>query len=304
MNDPSFEHISEKLSGSQILQDYERAFSEATGLPLKYHAAGKKRPAVRGGSHANPFCKQMAETEPGCRMCVETQENITDGGRSTETRTVSCPAGLTDSAVPVRLGEKVLGYLQTGQISLRKLTTPDFERVERWLRQGGAELDFEALEKSFFETRIISRQQHQAVLRLLEVFAQHLSLSAEQIATQQENSEPPVVRRARQFIEAHQSEDLDLTAVARAVNVSTFHFCKMFKRATGLTFTEHLSLVRIAKAKKLLANPQLRISEVAFEVGFSSLTHFNRMFRRIVGQSPTAFRTQSLAAGGAASTAS
>ena len=57
-----------------------------------------------------------------------------------------------------------------------------------------------------------------------------------------------------------------------------------------MTFTEYLSTVRVAKAKKLLANPQLRVSEVAFEVGFASLTHFNRMFRRITGQSPTRFR--------------
>ena len=62
-----------------------------------------------------------------------------------------------------------------------------------------------------------------------------------------------------------------------------------------MTFTQYLSVVRIAKAKKLLANPQARISEVAFEAGFASLTHFNRMFRRIAGESPTAFRQQVLA---------
>ena len=49
-------------------------------------------------------------------------------------------------------------------------------------------------------------------------------------------------------------------------------------------------MVRIARAKKLLANPQARITEVAYEAGFASLTHFNRMFRRITGQSPTDFR--------------
>ena len=49
-------------------------------------------------------------------------------------------------------------------------------------------------------------------------------------------------------------------------------------------------MVRVAKAKKLLANPQARITEVAYEAGFASLTHFNRMFRRSAGQSPTDFR--------------
>ena len=74
------------------------------------------------------------------------------------------------------------------------------------------------------------------------------------------------------------------------MNTSTFYFCKLFKKATGLTFTDYLSRLRIEKAKNLLLNPNLRISEVAYEVGFQSLTHFNRMFRKLTGQSPSAWR--------------
>ena len=47
-------------------------------------------------------------------------------------------------------------------------------------------------------------------------------------------------------------------------------------------------------AARLLANPQVRISEVAYEAGFASLTHFNRMFRRLAGQSPSDFRQRTL----------
>jgi YesN/AraC family two-component response regulator len=50
------------------------------------------------------------------------------------------------------------------------------------------------------------------------------------------------------------------------MHVSTFYFCKIFKKATGLTFTEYLGRVRIEKAKALLLNPHLRISEIAYEV--------------------------------------
>ena len=102
-----------------------------------------------------------------------------------------------------------------------------------------------------------------------------------------------------EFIDAHQCEDIALGDVARAVHASTFHFCKMFKKATGMTFTHYLSLVRVAKAKKMLANPQLRISEIAYEVGFNSLTHFNRMFRKMAGESPTAYREAMVAKNGA-----
>jgi len=148
------------------------------------------------------------------------------------------------------------------------------------------------LEKAYLGSRVISSEQYNAVLRLLEVFSKHLSIAAEQISIQQTNSEPPSITQARKLIEERHGENLSLNEVAHAVNTSTFHFCKMFKRATGMTFTEYLSFVRVAKSKQLLANPQKRISEVAYEAGFSSLTHFNRMFRRITGQSPTAYRTK------------
>lgn len=249
---------------------------------------------MRGSDAVNDFCVQMAEDEPGCRMCVEMQEKLTDSTDQGGTQTAGCLAGLTDSAVPVRIGEKILGFLHTGQIAFKKLTPADFRRVSGFLEKGGAEVDWKTLESAFFKTRIIERKQYDAVLGLLEVFAQHLALAAEQIATEQMHPEPSMVEQARRVIEEHSDETLTLAEIARSVHASTFHFCKTFKRATGMTFTQYLSMVRIAKAKKLLANPQARISEVAYEAGFASLTHFNRMFRRIAGQSPTAFRRQAV----------
>ena len=71
---------------------------------------------------------------------------------------------------------------------------------------------------------------------------------------------------------------------------STFHFCKMFKKATGMTFTDYLARVRIEKVKNLLLNPHKRVSEAAYEAGFQSLSQFNRVFRRIAGESPTVYR--------------
>jgi AraC-like DNA-binding protein len=64
----------------------------------------------------------------------------------------------------------------------------------------------------------------------------------------------------------------------------------MFKQATGLTFTDYLARVRIEKVKNLLLNPHKRISEAAYEAGFQSLSQFNRVFRRVTGQSPNHWR--------------
>jgi len=64
-----------------------------------------------------------------------------------------------------------------------------------------------------------------------------------------------------------------------------------------VNFTEYVSRVRIEKARALLLNPNLRISEIAYEVGFQSLTHFNRVFKKLLGQSPTEFRSHLKVAG-------
>ena len=155
-------------------------------------------------------------------------------------------------------------------------------------------MDEHRLKDAYFATRIVPNKQHDSIVKLLTIFAQHLSMLSNQVIVQHENFEPPVITRAKDFIQEHQTENLRLGHVARAVNTSTFYFCKMFKKVTGINFTDYLSRICIEKSKNLLLNPNLRVSEIAFEVGFQSLTHFNRVFKRILGLSPTNYRAQLL----------
>jgi AraC-like DNA-binding protein len=113
---------------------------------------------------------------------------------------------------------------------------------------------------------------------------------ANQLVIQSSQAEPPSITRARQFILEHRGEELSLAHVAKAVNMSSFYFCKTFKKVTGLNFTDYLARARIEKAKELLLDPNARVSEIVFEVGFQSITHFNRIFKRHVGKSPTEYR--------------
>jgi len=284
------QRLCDKLSESQILSDYAVAFSDATGLPLKFSKAGRKGPGMRGSRKANAFCIKMAENVSGCRVCVDMQDRLSTMAQSEESPSVTCIAGLTDSVVPVRIGDKIIGVLQTGQIALRQLTKGDFAKVVQYLQKDGVKTDWNTLENLYFKTRVVSQAQYDAALNLLKIFARHLSLAAEQIALSQKNTEPKMIQKARRFIEERHADEITLKDVARAVSTSTFHFCKLFKRATGLTFTEHLSMVRVMRAKTLLSNPELRVSEIAFQSGFTSLTHFNRVFKKTTGHSPSEFR--------------
>jgi AraC-like DNA-binding protein/ligand-binding sensor protein len=279
----------QRISKSGIYRDYERAFSDATQLPVSLRPTEVWRLTLEGKRYQNPFCAMLAKSNRTCAACLQVQKEIQEMPGS-GAKTVTCFAGLCDTAVPVKAGEQVIGYLQTGQVALRTPNAVQFNRISQQLIDWGVTVDLTQLKDAYYQSRTLAPQQYAAMVKLLEIFASHISTLANEIVVQEDEAESPLIRRARAYIFANQADPIDLEKVAKAMHVSTFYFCKMFKKVTGLTFTDYLSRVRVEKAKTLLLNPHLRISEIAYDVGFQSLTHFNRMFRKIVGQSPTVYR--------------
>jgi AraC-like DNA-binding protein len=106
-------------------------------------------------------------------------------------------------------------------------------------------------------------------------------------------AEPVEIWKARKFIEEHSGEELSLSKVAKVVNVSGNHLSEKFKQVTGVNFAEYIAWTRFEKACDLLRNSNLRISEIAFAVGFQSLSQFNRVFKKLSEGSPTQYRTAS-----------
>ena len=105
-----------------------------------------------------------------------------------------------------------------------------------------------------------------------------------------DRAEPVEIWKARKFIEEHSSEELSLTRVAQAVNISGNYLSEKFKDVTGVNFVEYIAQIRFEEACDFLENGDRRISEIAFAVGFQSLSQFNRIFKKLSGRSPSAFR--------------
>mgnify|MGYP000851310555 CR=1 FL=1 len=279
----------EHLRASQIFQDYEQAFRETIGLPLTIQPVDGWDFPFEGDAKQNPFCALMAGANSTCSACLQLQAKLQAAAQD-QSATMKCFAGLYESAVPIRVGENVVAFLQTGQVFLHEPDMVNLERVVSKLLGNKLDVDVPRLALHYRQTRVLTPKQHESIVRLLGIFAQHLAALSNQLAVQEENAESPQISRARGFIADHQDEDISLEQVAKAVNMSAFYFCKMFKKATGMTFTDYLARVRVEKVRNLLLNPHKRISEAAFEAGFQSLSQFNRVFRRVAGESPTAYR--------------
>jgi AraC-like DNA-binding protein len=103
------------------------------------------------------------------------------------------------------------------------------------------------------------------------------------------------LRRARDLIDRHFAEPLDLDAMARAAGFSRYHFARAFAAAYGETPGGYLTRRRIERAQDLLRSADLTVTQICHRVGFTSLGSFSARFSALVGMSPTAYRREQAA---------
>ena len=103
-----------------------------------------------------------------------------------------------------------------------------------------------------------------------------------------------VTEKIRHYIDSHYKEDISLQDVAGAMNYSDAYFCKIFKQCFGKGFIVYLSEYRVEKAKELLSDVAINIKNVSQEVGYRDSNYFAKVFKRVVGETPTEYRIQSL----------
>lgn len=101
-----------------------------------------------------------------------------------------------------------------------------------------------------------------------------------------------IVEQARDYVDAHLDERLQNDQVARALFLNADHLSRAFKKESGLTLSEYISIRRIDRAKLLLLTTQLPVSEVALRVGFQSFSYFSKIFKKRVGVEPSKFRAK------------
>jgi AraC family transcriptional regulator len=94
------------------------------------------------------------------------------------------------------------------------------------------------------------------------------------------------LRQAIDYIQENLSENISLEAIAKQIDISSYHFCRLFKQATGLSPHQYVIQQRVERAKQLLRQGKMSISEIAIACGFSHQSHLNRHFKRLTGVTP------------------
>jgi AraC-like DNA-binding protein len=293
----SFENtLFDRIIQSDRFKIYQSAFRITTGLPLRLVSADPDSWCLDDQAvNRSPFCEALNLCGSSYAACEETNRRLMKEAEIKGASTCNCFAGLCATAVPVKMGASVVGFLKTGQVFTKVPSEEQFLNMLGSLgRKTLSNNSIDLLKDAYLSTRSIEPKRYHSMVTLLQTFAEQLSEHAESLAIIEEGSEPAAIARARKFIHSNVDQPLPLGQVAREAGLSESHFCRLFKESSGLTLTDYVNRCRIDWAKRELLRPEVRISEIAFLVGYQSLSQFNRSFARIVGFSPTQYRRNRL----------
>ena len=132
------------------------------------------------------------------------------------------------------------------------------------------------------------------ILNLMHLSKDKRQLSSVSFSNSQKNTNQDEVTKVTTYIFDNLNRPIPLAEIANFRNMTTPAFCRWFKKVIGCSFVTYLNKIRIEKACQLLLQTSKPIATIAYEVGFESVSHFNRVFKQLKLQSPSSYRKATL----------
>ncbi len=129
---------------------------------------------------------------------------------------------------------------------------------------------------------------------LIHFLTEYLTEVGRVIRLSKECRSHKVIEQAKRWIREHLAEDLSLVKLAEHLNMSPKYLSSRFKQATNETFADFTTQVRFERAKALLADPEMKILDIATKVGFMDTNYFSVAFKKHIGMTPTEYRKKYL----------
>jgi AraC-like DNA-binding protein/ligand-binding sensor protein len=252
---------------------------------------GQRAVVFEAETRSQPFCAALQRDPTGralCAMCD--QSRFLEARRHALALRYRCHAGLREFIVPVIRNGEMVALLQCGQVHDRRPSATEWRAAREELVNAGIRSG--PLRTLFRQNRVLPPERQRDLLNLLELIANRLAHADEHRLAPEPGRTRMQLGRAVTFIEVHLGARLTLPMIAQAAGVSTRSLERLFRKEVGTSVVEFILRRRIARACDRLRQTDRTCAEIAFETGFGSVQHFNRIFRRHQQTSPGRWRQQ------------
>ena len=281
--------MSINIAAKKILQDYHAILYKLTGVVIDFISDTGEIMTLCPPVHYNPLCRYIVSCPCGKEACAQAdRENCAKTKATGKSIIYECHAGLIDVIVPLFIKDQYIGCLTTGQILKKKPTKKSFRDFLEKVKP--LNLDEDKLREYYYNTIVMDEQQIEALVDLISLIGNYILESENKLFFLESVNEKKTTLAARQYIEQNYKKKLTVSDIADSVFLSESRLSHMFKKEVGISPINYLNRFRVDKAKELLKNSTLSVTDIAYNVGFQSLPHFNRIFKDIAKISPGLYR--------------
>lgn len=275
------------ILNKDLLLSFFRNFHTLTGIKIAFFSESGKEILSYPDEHC-PFCNYIRSTINGKNDCeISNEKSFRRCQKTKKIEIFHCHAGLTETTAPLIDNGVVIGYIMFGQIT----DNPDKESLQRSLSEAIARSGREHRETdaSIYNIVYKSNEQIHATAKILEACTLYVLLS-NMISLRNEN----FVKNLNQFLLSHLSEDLSVRRLTEEFNISKNKLYDSTSKYMSIGIAEHIKNLRIEEAKRLLAETDLQIHQIADQVGFADYNYFCRIFKKEVGLPAKKYRNANM----------
>lgn len=239
--------------------------------------------AVAGYNNPNGLCHYFRCNNPkGNEKCNCSDNTIYKKCReSGKTEMHLCHAGLVDIATPIIDNNVLLGYIVFGRIR----NTDNFDEIYpkiSWL-----DVDYETLKKEFFKMIYYDGRRISSIIRII-TSAVSMILTGKMIREQHDKLSADIA----DYIDKHLSEELSVNHLCEKMHITKNILYEHFHFSFNTTVSEYITRKRLEKAKRLLAETELTIADIADQCGIKSYTYFFSLMKKYENTTPAEYRKQ------------
>ncbi len=294
-----------------LLESMMQFINESTSLQINFEdLTGVARdipdlrlsPAFR--MHMCAFCRVVQPSMPAAHLdCIRNKMAANRLALKKRCQFAGqCHLGVTDTVKPLIYCGRVLGVFYYGSFVLKGTEKIGLQKIKRYCAR--RHLDPETLVKQFKLLPHIDEQMMKAAgkrldlicrmaLRLVEVSGIPLDRYRTEMGAnflRMHRDMPLLVIQAMDYVHKNYSEAIRVSDIADQTGCNPDYLSRVFKESVGYGLSEYIMRVRIDHARHLLHVPRYSISEIGFLVGFQEHSHFGKVFKRFVGETPSRYR--------------
>lgn len=279
-----------KLGKEKLLHEYCKSIHQMLGLVIDFISAEDANLRLTDGTNFSPYCDALRKNKAGhdaCMQCDIANAHLAEIEK--KPRYYRCHAGLYEIVVPLfdSIGT-YLGCLTSGQFLLQGHLAASKDELKTLAKLYG--INFSALTRYYAKSPVLTETQLEGITGYLQIIGRHLTGLRENLIYLEKINPPEKIEEIRKFIEKNYQKRLTVQHVAQKFYISSSSLSHQFKKEMNVSFNQYLNSFRITKAKELLEDSELSISEIATLTGFGSISQFDRVFLSETGISPKNYR--------------